>query len=117
MTTGSIGYAIVATNYIGLFGRSYDGGSAPFVGGITGVRIINRAITDGEAMELYKDAPNELIALYHGLGEVATKATVNHHTINLKAPTFKSAQDAREYGLKVGDIYIEVDTLKVLLPV
>ncbi len=34
----------------------------------------------------------------------------------LKAPTFKSAGDARRYGLKVGDIYIEVDTLKVLLP-
>ena len=89
----------------------------PLVGGITGIRIINRAITDEEAKMLYIDAPKETIVLYHGLGEVATKATVNHHTINLKAPTFKSADDARKYGLKVGDIYIEVDTLKVLLPI
>ena len=114
--SGSAGYAIVATNYIGLFGRSYDR-SAPFVGGITGVRIINRAITDKEAMILYKDKPEQSIVLYHGLGEVATKATINHHTINLKIPAFKSANDAREYGFKAGDIYIEVDTLKVLLPV
>ena len=114
--SGSVGYGIVATNYIGLFGRSYDK-SGPLVGGITGIRIINRAITDEEAKMLYIDAPKETIVLYHGLGEVATKATVNHHTINLKAPAFKSADDAREYGLKVGDIYIEVDTLKVLLPI
>ena len=113
--SGSAGYSIVATNYIGLFSRSYDR-SSPFVGGITGVRIINRAITDKEVMILYKDKPEQSIVLYHGLGEVATKATINHHTINLKIPAFKSANDAREYGFKAGDIYIEVDTLKVLLP-
>ena len=116
-TTGDGGgYGIVVTNYIGMFGRSYDK-SSPYVGGIRGIRILNRAITDEEAMALFNDVPDELIALYHGLGEVATKATANHHTINLKAPTFKSADDARKYGLKIGDIYIEVDTLKVLLPV
>ena len=115
-TGGAAGAAMVVTNYIGLFSRSYDK-SAPYVGGITGIRILNRAITAKEAEILYKDAPEETIVLYHGLGEVATKATVNHHTINLKAPTFKSAAAAREYGLKVGDIYIEVDTLKVLQPI
>ena len=112
-------YTITATNHMGIFGRSYGPqvGQMTFVGGIRGIRILNRAITDEEAMVLFKGKIEQNIVLYHGLGEVATKATIDHHTINLKAPAFKSAQDARDYGLKVGDIYIEVDTLKVLLPI